>query len=164
MCSVDFGGNNMTINDPVYVIGNMCISGNNTTVQETAGQPIDLMVGGKLVLSGSGTKVGTDSTHPITSGIAVGGCTTVGVTMATTACESGSYSYWVGSKDTFIPQEAPEMQAADIATDYNNSDPGPKHACAASGLVAGTLTATQRRTGRMRPSSCSRPRATRVSR
>ena len=59
-CSVDFGGNNMMITDPIYVIGNMCISGQNTTVQETTGQPIDLMVGGKLVLSGSGSKVGTD--------------------------------------------------------------------------------------------------------
>jgi Tfp pilus assembly protein PilX len=139
VCSVDFGGNNMTITDPIYVIGNMCISGQNTTVQETSGQPIDLMVGGKLVMSGSGAKVGTDSTHPITSGVAVGGCTTVGVTMATTACDSGGYSYWVGSTDTFIPQKAPEMLAADIATDYNNSDPGPKHACAAGGLASTTF-------------------------
>jgi Tfp pilus assembly protein PilX len=136
VCSVDFGGNNMTITDPIYVIGNMCISGQNTTVQETSGQPIDLMVGGKLVLSGSGAKVGTDLTHPITSGVVVAGCTTISVAMATTACDSGSYSYWVGSKDTFIPQQAPEMLAADITTDYNNSDPGPKHACAAGGLAS----------------------------
>jgi Tfp pilus assembly protein PilX len=136
VCSVDFGGNNMTITDPIYVIGNMCISGQNTTVQETTGQPIDLMVGGKLVLSGSGAKVGTDSTHPITSGVVVGGCTTVGVSSATTACDSGSYSYWVGTKDTFIPQEAPVMASGDIATDYNNSDPGPKHPCAAGGLAS----------------------------
>jgi Tfp pilus assembly protein PilX len=139
VCSVDFGGNNMTITDPLYVIGNMCISGQNTTVQETVGQPIDLMVGGKLVLNGSGSKVGTDSTHPITSGVVVGGCSTVGVTMATTACDSGSYSYWVRSKDTFIPQDAPEMLAVDITTDYNNSDPGPKHACAAGGLASTTF-------------------------
>ena len=139
VCSVDFGGNNMTITDPLYVIGNMCISGQNTTVQETSGQPIDLMVGGKLVLSGSGSKVGTDSTHPITSGVVVGGCTTVSVSSATTACDSGSYSYWVGTKDTFIAQEAPVMASGDIATDYNNSDPGPKHPCAAGGLPASTF-------------------------
>jgi hypothetical protein len=139
VCSVDFGGNNMTITDPLYVIGNMCISGQNTTVQETTGQPIDLMVGGKLVLSGSGSKVGTDSTHPITSGVVVGGCSTIGITMAATACDGGGYSYWVGSKDTFIPQEAPEMLAVDITTDYNNSDPGPKHACAAGGLASTTF-------------------------
>jgi Tfp pilus assembly protein PilX len=138
-CSVDFGGNNMTITDPLYVIGNMCISGQNTTVQETSGQPIDLMVGGKLVLNGSGSKVGTDSTHPITSGVIAGGCTIISVAMATTACDSGSYSYWVGAKDTFIPQQAPEMLAVDITTDYNNSDPGPKHPCTAGGLAASTF-------------------------
>lgn len=31
------------------------------------------------------------------------------------------------------------MQAADIETDYNNSDPGPKHSCAAGGLAASTF-------------------------
>ena len=145
VCSVDFGGNNMTITDPIYVIGNMCISGQNTTVQETSGQPIDLMVGGKLVMSGSGAKVGTDSTHPITSGVVVGGCTTVSVSSATTACDSGSYSYWVGTKDTFIPQEAPVMASGDITTDYNNSDPGPKHPCAAwTGLAVDAPSTTTR--------------------
>jgi len=97
------------------------------------------MVGGKLVLSGSGSKVGTDAAHPITSGVVVGGCTTVSVSSATTACDSGSYSYWVGTKDTFIAQEAPVMASGDITTDYNNSDPGPKHACAAGGLAASTF-------------------------
>ncbi len=139
-CSVTFGGNNMLIDVPVYVIGNMCITGQNTTVQgSVGGQPIDLMVGGKLVLSGSGTKVGTDATHPITSGVVVGGCTTVSVASATTACDSGSYNYWVASKDTFVSQVAPQMLAADILADYNNSDPGPKHACAAGGLPASTF-------------------------
>jgi Tfp pilus assembly protein PilX len=139
VCAVDFGGNNMTITDPLYVIGNLCISGSNTTIQETSGQPIDLMVGGKLVLSGSGSKAGADSTHPLTSGVVVGGCTTVSVSSATTACDSGAYSYWVGTKDTFIPQDAPEMLAADITSDYNNSDPGPKHPCATGGLPSSTF-------------------------
>ncbi|MDX6442746.1 MAG: hypothetical protein QOE43_2475 [Gaiellaceae bacterium] len=139
VCAVDFGGNNMTITDPVYVIGNLCITGSNTTIQETTGQPIDLMVGGKLVLSGSGSKAGTDSTHPLTSGVVVGGCTIVSVSSATTACDSGSYSYWVGTKDTFIPQDAPEMSSTDITSDYNNSDPGPKHPCASGGLGATTF-------------------------
>ena len=44
--------------------------------------------------------------------------------------------YYVNGADTFIPQEAPEMLAADITNDYNNSDPGPKHACAAGGMAA----------------------------
>lgn len=139
-CSVDFAGNNMMITDPIYVIGNLCLSGQNTTIQEVAGgQPIDVMVGGKLVLSGSGTKVGLDATHPVTSGVVVGGCTTVSAAAATTACDSGSYNYWTGSTDTFIPQVAPEMVSGDIASDYANSDPGPKHPCAAGGLPSTTF-------------------------
>jgi hypothetical protein len=63
----------------------------------------------------------------------------VSVSSGTTACDSGSYSYWVGTKDTFIPQDAPEMQSADITNDYNNSDPGPKHACASGGLPSTTF-------------------------
>jgi Tfp pilus assembly protein PilX len=36
-CSVDFGGNNMTIVDPLYVIGNLCLSGSGTAIYEVAG-------------------------------------------------------------------------------------------------------------------------------
>jgi hypothetical protein len=43
------------------------------------------MIGGKLVLVG-GSKIGADSLHPITSGVVVGGCTTVSVSSATTPC------------------------------------------------------------------------------
>ena len=135
VCAVDFAGNNTTITSPLYSIGNLCVTGSNVSVQESAnGQPIDLMVGGKLVLSGSGSKAGTDAQHPLTSGVVVGGCTTVSVLSATTACDSGSYNYWVGTKDAFVPAEAPEMLAPDILLDYLNSDPGPKHPCATGGL------------------------------
>jgi Tfp pilus assembly protein PilX len=138
VCSVDFGGNNMTITDPIYAIGNVCLSGQNTTVQEVAGgQPIDLMIGGKLVLSGSGTSAGTNAKH-LTSGVVVGGCTTVSVASATSACAPATH-YYVDGADTFVPAEAPEMLSADITNDYNNSDPGPKHACAAGGLPASTF-------------------------
>jgi Tfp pilus assembly protein PilX len=139
-CAVDFAGNNTAITSPLYAIGNVCVTGSNVSVQESnAGQPIDLMVGGKLVLSGSGTKAGTDAQHPLTSGVVVGGCTTVSVSSATTACDSGSYNYWVGTKDTFVLAEAPEMLAPDILIDYTNSDPGPKHACVIGGLPTTTF-------------------------
>jgi Tfp pilus assembly protein PilX len=129
-CSVDFGGNNMSIVDPLYVIGNLCFSGGGVSIYETAGgQPVDLQVGGKLVLSGSGTKVGLDSGHPITSGVVAGGCTTISVSSTTSSCSSGSFNYWVGSLDTFVPADAPELQPGDAATDYANFDPGPKHTC-----------------------------------
>lgn len=141
VCAVDFGGNGLLITSPLYALGNVCLSGQNVAIQEDLvnGQPIDLMIGGKLVLSGSGTKAGQDSSHPLTSGVVVGGCTTVSVSSATGSCTSGAYNYWVTTPDTFITTEAPEMQAADIATDYSNSDPGPTHACATGGLPASTF-------------------------
>ena len=112
-CSVDFGGNNMTITDPIYAIGNVCVSGQNTTIAENAGgQPVDLMIGGKLSMSGSGTTAGTSGAH-LTSGVVVGGCTLGNVTTATSACGPAT-NYYVNSTDTFIPQDAPEMLAADI--------------------------------------------------
>jgi len=131
-CSATFAGNNMTISDPLYVIGNLCITGQNTTIQETT-QPIDLMVGGKLILSGSGTSAGT-STKSLTSGVVVGGCNTTGVTNAGLTCNSTTH-YYVNSTDTWVAAQAPQQQASDIANDYANFDPGPNHHCAAGGLA-----------------------------
>lgn len=134
VCQADFAGNGMTITSPLYVVGNLCLSGQNVAIYEAANsQPIDLQVGGKLVLSGSGAKVGTDSTHKITSGVVVGGCTTVSVASATSPClpspASPSFNYWVTTADTFVPTEAPEVSAADQASDYASFDPGPLHTC-----------------------------------
>jgi hypothetical protein len=113
------------------VIGNMCLGsgGTGASVYETT-QPVDLQVGGKLVLLG-GSKVGTDSAHGITSGVVVGGCTTVSVSSTTTACDSGAYSYWVKKTDTWVSNSAPAETAADMANDYATFDPGPKHTCLA---------------------------------
>ena len=134
-CSVDFGGNNLMFTSPLYVTGNLCLSGQNTSVQEAVGgQPIDLMVGGKLVLSGSGTSAGI-STHYLTSGIVVGGCTTISVSSTTSACGT-STRYYVTGADTFVPTEAPEMTPTQIAAAYNSADPGPAHACATGGLAS----------------------------
>ena len=132
VCQTNFNGNNTLITSPLYVVGNLCLTGNGVAVQEVVGgQPIDLMVGGKLVLSGSGSKVGTDVSHPITSGVVVGGCTTVSVASATGTCAPAGFNYWVTTPDTFVSAAAPVATAADIASDYANFDPGPKHACAA---------------------------------
>jgi Tfp pilus assembly protein PilX len=138
-CGVDFGGNGVVITDPLYVIGNLCLSGQNVAVQEAVGgQPVDLQVGGRLLLSGSGTKVGTDSTHGITSGVVVGGCSTVSL-LSVTACNSGSYNYWVKTADSFVQNDEPERSAADITKDYGAFDPGPQHACAVGGLPSSTF-------------------------
>jgi hypothetical protein len=50
-CSLDFSGNNISVNVPLYVIGNMCLGG--STITETT-QPIDLMVGGYTTSTAAG--------------------------------------------------------------------------------------------------------------
>jgi Tfp pilus assembly protein PilX len=135
-CSVDFGGNGELITDPLYVIGNLCLSGQNVSIQESTGQPVDLQVGGNLVLSGSGTKIGADSSHPITSGVVVGGCTTVSVSSGTMPCASSTYSYWVKTADAFVPNDAPSKTSAQITSDYSSFDPGPQKPCATGGLAS----------------------------
>jgi hypothetical protein len=124
----------MILDTPLYVIGNMCLSGQNTVMKEkTGGQSIDLQVGGKLSLSGSGTSVGdwtTNPVTPITSGAVVGGCTNGDVTTATTTCNSTNYHYSVKNTGVFIPQSDPERSDTQVASDYNTFDPGPKHPCA----------------------------------
>jgi hypothetical protein len=100
--------------------------------QRSGGQVIDLQVGGKLSLSGSGTSVGDWTTSPVTpiySGAVVGGCTNGDVTTATTTCNSANYRYSVQNTGVFIPQSDPERSDTQIASDYNTFDPGPKHAC-----------------------------------
>jgi Tfp pilus assembly protein PilX len=139
-CQVDFNGNGMTVIDPLYVIGNLCFSGQNASAQETAAAPVDLQVGGKLVLSGSGAKVGTDALHPITSGVVVGGCTSSSVTAPTMPCAGGGFNYWVGKQDSFVANDAPVVTPEQAATDYASFDPGPKHACA-TGTSPGPLPA-----------------------
>jgi hypothetical protein len=139
-CSVEFGGNGELITDPIYVIGNLCLTGQNVSVQEaTGGQAIDLQVGGKLVLSGSGTKVGASAASPITSGVVVGGCTTGSVAAGTLPCTSTSYQYWVKTTDTFVQNDAPERTTTQISADYAAFDPGPRHACALGGPPSTTF-------------------------
>jgi Tfp pilus assembly protein PilX len=136
VCQTDFAGNNLVIDVPLYVVGNLCLSGNNNFIKEV-GQPIDLEVGGKLVLSGPNTQVGTSSTVPITSGVVVGGCTTVSVASSTTACNATNFRYYVGTTDTFNSQAAPVETGTDIQSDYATFDPGPMHACKAGTSPAG---------------------------
>jgi len=139
-CQLNFGGNSTTINVPLYVIGNLCLPG-NTSIEETAGgQAVDLEVGGLLYMqSGNSTHVGASSTSPITSGVVVGGCTNVSVTSATYPCDgtNPSFNYWVRTKDTFVPNDAPGETDADVLNDYNTFSPGPAHNCSGTGSFPG---------------------------
>lgn len=132
-CQMDFGGNNIVITNPLYVVGNLCLGNATISEDSTTGQKVDLMVGGKLVFGGG--RVGASSTQPITSGIVVDGCTS-SITTAGATCSPSSFNYWVSSADTYIVNEQPEQSATDIQNDYNNFDPGPKHACASSSSPA----------------------------
>jgi hypothetical protein len=128
-CQTDFESNNLVLDVPLYVIGNLCFSGDNNVIKEV-GQPVDVQIGGKLVINGNNNNsVGVSASIPITSGVVVGGCTNGSVSSTTTACASGSYKYWVTTTDTFNAQAAPVQTTTDIQADYANFDPGPKHPC-----------------------------------
>jgi Tfp pilus assembly protein PilX len=132
-CSASFAGNNTDLTSPMYVVGNLCLTGQNVHIkQAVGGQAIDLQVGGKLVLSGSGTSVGDFATNPvtpITSGVVVGGCTTVSVTSVTGSCVTGGYQYKATTLDTFVQNDAPSQTTADMLNDWKTFDPGPNHTC-----------------------------------
>ncbi len=129
-CQLNLQGNATAIDIPIYANGNVCLGSNGVgvTVAETAGKPIDLMIGGKLVLIG-GSKIGADSSHPITSGVVVGGCTTVSVSAATSPCSPNTFNYWVKSTDVFIPNDAPTLTESQASSNYASFDPGPQHPC-----------------------------------
>jgi Tfp pilus assembly protein PilX len=135
-CQADFAGNGTVLDVPLYVIGNLCFSGQNINLKEaTGGQAVDLQVGGKLILSGSNSAVGDYSTTPatgITSGVVAGGCNATGIANATTSCSSGSYRYAVKATGTYFAQDEPEMSDAQIESNYSTFDPGPLHTCKSS--------------------------------
>jgi len=130
-CSLSFAGNSVTVSAPLYIIGNLCLGSNGSgAVIKEVSQPVDLQVGGKLVLIG-GSTIGADALTPITSGVIVGGCTTVSVSSSTTLCNPTNFNYWVRTPDTWIPNDAPAKSQAEMASDWATFDPGPKHPCQA---------------------------------
>jgi Tfp pilus assembly protein PilX len=127
-CELDVNGQNVIIDIPVYVTGDMCLSGNGAHVIEDLvhGQAVDLRVQGVLVLSGNSSYVGHlgTATGDITSGVVGGGCTkTVGGTTA--SCTNGSYDYHVRATSALSSLLPPQPDA----NAYNVADPGPKHIC-----------------------------------
>lgn len=145
-CQLDFNGNGTIVDVPVYTIGNVCLAGQNVVVEEvTGGQKVDLMVGGVLSMSASGTSVGDYSTSPvtpITSGVIRGGCTTSSTLAANggyPSCSGGAFRYSVSSTDTYIENDAPDLTTAQIQSNFQSFDPGPDHPCAAGGTLASTV-------------------------
>lgn len=127
-CALSLAGNSVVLTVPLYVIGNMCLGSNGSgTVMKETTQPVDLQVGGKLILIGNST-IGADAQHPITSGVVVGGCSFVSVSSPTTSCGP---NYFVKNPETFILNDAPAFSQTQMANAYATFDPGPKHPCAA---------------------------------
>jgi hypothetical protein len=145
-CQLNFSGNSTIVDVPVYTIGNVCLAGQGVAVKEMpGGQKIDLMVGGVLSMSGGSASVGDYSTTPvtpITSGVVQGGCTISATLTANSgypACTNGTFRYSVSNTDTYITNDAPDLSASQVQSNFQNFDPGPKHPCATGGTLASTV-------------------------
>jgi Tfp pilus assembly protein PilX len=126
-CQLDLNGNHQIVDVPLYITGNLCVSGVGASVtQNTAGggQAVDIRVTGTLSITGSGgASVGSSST-PLTSGYVGGGCTTVSggpYHQCTTAD-----GYYVSQTDTPITAVPPTL---DFASYYTNASIGPNSTC-----------------------------------
>lgn len=127
-CEVDLSGTQVVIDVPLYVTGDLCLSGTQAKILEntaTGGQAVDVRVGGTIKYTGTQATVGL-STSKLTSGLATGGCiTTANLTAhpCTTADE-----WFVTTTDSPITATPPTI---DLATWYTNASPGPKNPCGA---------------------------------
>ena len=119
-CEVDLNGTNVVIDVPLYVTGDLCISGTNAGISESAGgQPVDVRVLGTLTITGNHGTVGSAG-HPITSGVVGGGC--------------GSPPHVCGAADKWFAAATDAPLTAtppvpDFTNWYHNASPGPDHDC-----------------------------------
>ncbi|MGZ8707720.1 MAG: hypothetical protein ACXW0R_10100 [Gaiellaceae bacterium] len=114
-CEVNVGGSNVVIDIPMYVRGDLCLSGSNAMIDERgegqspAPAPIDLRVGGKLVISGSNATAGVPLDYLTSAGIALGCASTVTGTPHT--CTTAD-KYYVTTSGTFNEIDFPEHDMA----------------------------------------------------
>jgi len=128
-CEVTLSGTQVTIDVPLYVTGDLCLTGTQAAIVENTangGQPVDVRVGGTVSYIGTQTTVGT-ATTPLTSGIASGGCITA--SNATAHPCTTADNWFVKTTDTPITATPPTI---DLAGWYTNASPGPKNPCGAS--------------------------------
>ena len=165
-CEVDLNGDHTTIEVPMYVTGDLCLSGDHSEIVEdkkSGGQAVDLRVGGTLSITGNHATVGCptsgpghgpgpgpddcgdgpgkDST-PLTSGYVAGGCISDPPPASNSTphpCTTAD-SYYVSQVDTPLTASAP---VTDFPNWYLNASPGPKHVCDTHLTPAPNLTATK---------------------
>lgn len=115
-CEVDINGTNVVVDIPLYITGDLCLTGTNVAIDEQgegqtpAPQPIDLRVGGKLVYTGDNSTVGVAS-DSITSAAIAGGCAT-SIGGATHTCARPGDRYYVTTTETFQQIVQPEADYA----------------------------------------------------
>jgi Tfp pilus assembly protein PilX len=124
-CEVDLSGTNFVIDVPLYVTGDLCLSGTNAKIVDNTangGQPVDVRVGGTLTISGTNATVGTAAAK-LTSGLVSGGCGSPPHTC------SAVDRWYVNATDAPLTAVPPTV---DFPTWYANASPGPKSPCGAS--------------------------------
>jgi Tfp pilus assembly protein PilX len=140
-CEVDLNGNHTTINVPLYVTGDLCLSGDHASViedQAAGGQAVDLRVMGGLTITGNHASVGMNATQKVTSGYVAQGCRSSG-TGSYHPCTSAD-RYWVNQTDSPLTASPPTV---DVATWYSGASPGPAHPCDGTLTPNPRLTASQ---------------------
>ncbi len=127
--------NSSHIDAPLYVAGNLCLKNSSKIYQPDDANPVQLIVQGKLeVMQGTQTsraKVG-DSSAPadyIDRAELGGGCTT-DITQPAHPCSWATYQDRVWAT-ALVDQTTTSVQRpeSDFAGWYENSNPGPQHAC-----------------------------------
>jgi hypothetical protein len=144
-CEVSITNQDVYIDVPVYVTGDLCITGTRDRIWERpGGQAVDVRVGGRLVLANSNTSVGWNdgqgNVNYITSAGIHDGCSTT-VTGTLYPCTNGSFQYYVkaGGNGAFQALQPPAIDT----TWYSRADPGPAHGCKSGSnipYVPGTTT------------------------
>jgi Tfp pilus assembly protein PilX len=132
-CEVNITGTNAVLDTPLYVTGDLCLSGTNAQIIEdksNGGQAVDVRVKGTVSILGSNSTIGTAAAK-LTSGLAEGGCITIANPTAH-SCTTAD-KWFVNSTDSPITATVPTV---DFASWYTNASPGPSHGCtsALSGL------------------------------
>ena len=119
--------NSVVIDYSIYVDGNLCLNNTSSIAKPSSGDAVNISVGGKLSLQGTGT-VGTSGT-PITTAKVGTGCNT-NVSSAAHACTSADKVY-AGSYPAFVTIPIAGSDT-DFTTWYNSATPGPKNTCTTS--------------------------------
>lgn len=139
-CEVDLTGTNVVVDVPLFVTGDLCMSGTNSMIVENTaygGQPVDVRVLGTLKYTGSNATVGT-STTKLTSGLVQGGCITSSNPTPHTCTTADKW--YVKSTDSPLVATPPTV---DFPYWYANANPGPKHPCDVSMTPSPVLAASK---------------------